>query len=239
MTDEANKNKANYVASNETLKTAIANTYTLNSFERFIGEFYTFWAIRDNLCRTKLVSDVSETNNKSFNYFIMAPSDGSEYQPVFFQLNRYKTDKTYGSHQRPLPLSLSNQFRVMYKKKRIPDYFAQSKEYVFGEPPLTAKITKIFLDAGIPEMGIDQLRSSYVTYSFETGDPDFIAQTALYMGHSVAVAEKIYLRRFDANSAPNLPNQRSSSSSSSSSSLLPSSKCCKEGEKCCCCCVKK
>ena len=90
MTDEANKNKANYVASNETLKTAIANTYTLNSFERFIGEFYTFWAIRDNLCRTKLVSDVSETNNKSFNYFIMAPSDGSEYQPVFFQLNRYK-----------------------------------------------------------------------------------------------------------------------------------------------------
>jgi hypothetical protein len=194
----------------------------LNTESRVIGEFYLWWAIRDNLVNAKLVSDVSETNDKQFNYFIMPPPNGSDYDPVFFQLNVYKTDYRYGAQQRPLPIGLARQFRALCRRDKK-KYFSESREFVFGDQKLSGKITQIFTDAGFPNMSINSLRKSMVTYVNETGNDELIAQTAIWMGHDPNTAEFSYLRKSDT-------HQRSSSSSNCD---------CEDDEKCCCCCVKK
>ena len=218
---EQKDKKKDYIPSIPELQAAIINKFQLNTESRFIAEFYLWWALRDNLIRCKLVSDVIETNDKQYNYFIMPPPNGSDYDPVFFQLNVYKTDHRYGAQQRVLPIPLARQFRGFCRREKK-KYFSESREFVFGDQELSGKITKIFKDAGFPNMSINAIRKSMVTFVNETGSNQLIGQTAIWMGHDPNTAEFSYLRQ------------------SSDSNKRSSSNCdCEDDEKCCCCCCDK
>lgn len=202
---------------NELKDKDIKNKKTLNSRERSLLQVYIILNIhlmiplRNDLANTQIIqkrayNKMTDEDKKQTNFLV------TEKTKYWFCLNDYKTSKIYKEKCIEVPNELKKVLRFYFRiMNKVPDDFLLTQND--GITPMTRNgisqlLTKTFKKRLDKSISTTLLRKIYLSHKYGDVKEEMLKDSHL-MGHSVQMAQKVYVKKMPDNSKP--PEEESSS----------------------------
>lgn len=152
--------------------------YGEESKEYLIASLYSLYGFRDDL-QLRMVPKPDDKADNQLEY----PTKTNKLKNYRIHLNRYKTDKKYGTKVIDIPKTLNNPITRYRIKHKLVD-----GSYLFGDKPLSGFVSNMNKAIGLP-LTINNLRELHVAPVIEGMSSTDRVELAKKMNHSPATSE--------------------------------------------------